>query len=132
MLPLSCHPGWLTAPPTVQSMEMEKRGPGVGTSFPFWACSGSCIYSLHSPISHNSAVWSHSHTQFQKRLGIKVCILGAQMLQQKCITVEERENHYLGTLSALLPLRLYVSAITRRCPGLVLSQPSPSSCLLSA
>lgn len=125
MLPVSCHPRWLTTIPTVQSMEMEKRAQEKVHHFPF----GYVLEVAFVPSTHLLAIIRPcGHTQFQKKLGIKVCILGTQMLRDKSvITMEERENLYLGTLSALLPLLLLVSTITRRSPGLALSQPSPSS-----
>lgn len=130
MLPVSCHPRWLTTIPTVQSMEMEKRGQERVHHFPL----GHLLEVPFIPSTLLLAIiWPCGHTQFRKKLGIKVCILGTQMLRDRSIiTMEERENGSLGTLSALLPLLLCVSTITRRSPGLALSQSSPSSCLLGA
>lgn len=128
VLPISCHSRRLTTIPTGQSTEMEKRVQEKIHLFPF----GHVPEVAFIPSTLLLAIiWPCGHTWFQKKLGIKVCILGTQMLRERsAITMEERENLCLGTLSALFPLLLCNSTITRRSPGLTLSLPSLSSCLL--
>lgn len=104
MLPPSYYPNGLPPYPQLSPWKWRKgarRGHVLEVAF---------ISSTH-PIRHTLATWPQSTL---KRLGIRVCILSVQMLSLNIITMEERKNRYLGTISAQLPLLLYVFTTTMR------------------